>query len=232
MKTPSNLISIASLLLGAMFTASSGPLQLNTVPHDIRGLVHFDNEAFRATQLGQFFNDVMEDEPELMQEMDMAAAEFGFDIRKDFHSVTVYFDGKAMKGDGVMLLKGNFDREKLLELAGEKNDSFEAIGNGIYSWEDHGQQAYGHMSADDQTIVFSDSEDQVKRAIATLAGGRSLAQANPNEVPVEAGGTFMFVGATGFDVMPGLRAQGPRCFAKPSPSPCTSAKTAGTWNRA
>lgn len=208
MKMPSisALISVVSLLFGAIITAPAGPLQLNAVPHDVSGLLHFDNEAFRATQLGEFINDVMEDEPELMLKMDEAAAEFGFDIRKDIHSVTVYFDGKEMKGDGVMMLKGKFDREKLFELAG-KNDAFEDIGNGIHAWTDRGKQAYGHMSADDQTLVFSDSEEQVTRAIATLAGGRSLAEANPNEVPVAAEGSFMFIGATGFADMPGLRAQ-------------------------
>ena len=206
------LLPTACPLVLAAAALHAGPLDLSTVPADVRLVMHLDAEAFRATELGKLVQERAE--RDWAKQIEEVARTAGFDIRSDFSGFTMYADGAAREGgQGALIVEGVFDADKLLSMAAEYS-GYESRAYGeetVHSWIDNGRRTHGYMSRDGKRIAFSDSRKQIERAIDTLLGrNKSLAEGNPNRLPLPQAGDaagYMFAGAADFRGMKGLRAQ-------------------------
>ena len=78
-------------------------------------VLHLDCDALRPTAIGQFLLAEME-KPEAQAKFAAFQSIFNFDPRKQLHGLTLYSTGKAPE-DGVLLVYGDFDADRLVTLA-------------------------------------------------------------------------------------------------------------------
>ena len=212
------------LLSAATVAVLAAPLELDHVPGGVKMVVHIDAEAFRATALGTF---LLEQVLKLDKdgEIQKMTAKLGFNPLQDFTGITMFADG-IEPGNGVVLMHGAFDEQKLIQLALE-NDRYESFAHKthtVHSWVEDRKKMYSFIHPEGKMIAMTDDKKQLFRAIDTLQGqqgqqGRqgeqgaaepanlTLADDNAASIPLPKGGEFLFAGGAGFDKMRGLKAQ-------------------------
>jgi hypothetical protein len=107
-------------LAAAGLPAFAGPLQRADVAAEPAWIVHLDCDSLRPTAIGQYLLAEME-KPEAKAKLAEVQTMFGFDPRKQLHGLTLYSTGKAPE-DGVLLVYGDFDAERLITMAKAAQD--------------------------------------------------------------------------------------------------------------
>jgi len=202
-----------SFLSGATVAVLAAPLELGHVPGGVKMVVHVDAEAFRATTLGTFMlEQVLKMDKD--DEIGKMVGKLGFNPLKDFTGITMFADG-IEPGNGVVLMHGAFDQQKLIQLALE-NDRYESFAHKthtVHSWVEDRKKMYSFIHPSGKMIAMTDDRKQLFRAIDTLQGKdadeapATLADDNAAGIPLPKGGEFLFAGGAGFNKMRGLKAQ-------------------------
>jgi hypothetical protein len=175
-------------------------LKPGEVSANAKWAAHLDIENLMSSRLGKLFIDLMEEQGEL-RKIKAFSTVFEFDPLKDLHSVTVYGTSYT-KEEGIVLIKGRFDKKKILALAGVEGD-YEEIAyqdHTIYKCGGKHDRYFGCFYREN-LVVASNSQALLQEALGVLAqerqsmaeGGRLRGLHNLPE------GTFFVAAANGFD---------------------------------
>jgi hypothetical protein len=196
---------MSGLIAGNSWAEALRPQEVSA---DAKWAAHLDFEHLLSSRLGKLFKDTLEKEGEL-RKIEALGTAFEFDPFKDLHSVTVY-GTSYVKEEGVVLIKGRFDKEKLLALAGMEKELKETDyeGHTLYEGGDRNDRFFGCFYRDGM-IVASNKQKLVQEALDVLSGNKdSLADRGRlkglRDLPE---GTFGVVTANGFDKLPELDPQ-------------------------
>ncbi len=121
-------------LIAATLSAQSAPLHRAEVAGEPTFVLHLDVDGLRPTAIGQFLLNQM-DKPEAQGTVAAFQTIFNLDPRKQLHGLTLYSTGKAPE-DGVLLVYGEFEPERLITLAKGAKD-YQSTANKqrtIHSW--------------------------------------------------------------------------------------------------
>src|ERR1019366_4619407 len=185
----------ACALTAAGLPAWAGPFQRADVPADSAWVLHVDCDALRPTAIGQFLLTEME-KPDAQAKFAAFQSILGFDPRTQLHGLTLYSTGKAPE-DGVLLVYGDFDPERLLTLAKAASDYHSTTykQQTIHNWIDEKKKdkegakprVYAALQGK-HIVVFAQQETRVGQALDVLN------RATPN---LAGSGVFPQLGASG-----------------------------------
>jgi len=182
-------------LVAATVTASSAPLQRADVAAEPAWVLHLDCDALRPTPIGQYLLSEME-KPEAEANLAGLQSMFNFDPRKQLHGLTLYSTGKTPE-EGVLLVYGDFDADRLLTLAKQAADyqSTTHKQHTIHNWVDEKKKARNGVKPrvyaaiqGSHILIFSQQEARVAHALDVLD------RAAPN---LASSGVFPQLGAGG-----------------------------------
>ena len=172
-------------LLGLQ-AALAGPLQHRQVAADAVWFVHLDFDQLKQAQLGQYFLGELE-KPQAGMSFAALRTLVDFDARKKLTAGTLYSRGTAPE-DAVLLLKGDFEVERLANVAqaGQDHRRDEHRGYTVHNWVDlmnpargaRPTRSYGAMHTNGM-IVLGQRFGRVTEALDVLDGLQtSLAKTN------------------------------------------------------
>lgn len=175
-------IAVAGLLAVSP-TLFAGPIPAG-VAEDALWFAQADLRVLRETALGQHVLEALH-EGAADDRLAALSAVLNFDPRSDLDVLQVY--GRGQDGDGVAILRGEFDGERLMTLvrAAEGYRSEEYGAHRLHSWIDRKKGAEKRTVGcvyDDNTVVFADSLDVLRRAVDVL-DGRAPALARAGQFP-------------------------------------------------
>jgi hypothetical protein len=180
-------------LAAAGLPALAGPFQRADVAAEAAWVVHVDCDSLRPTAVGQYILAEM-DKPDAKAKLAELQTTFNFDLRKQLHGLTLYSTGKAPE-DGVLLVYGEFDADRLLTTAKAAQDyqSTPYKQHVIHNWiDDKKKPVKGVMPrvyaslVGARILVFAQQEARVAQALDVLD------RASPN---LAASGVFPQMGA-------------------------------------
>jgi hypothetical protein len=184
--------SIACL---AACTVVAGPLQRNQIDADAVWMVHLDVDKLKQTAIGRHVLEEMY-QPEAQNKLAAFEAIFSFDPRRDVTGVTLYGTGTRPE-QGVMLLHGSFDTQRLVTLAKAGIDyvATEHRNHVIHAWTDRCRAKAGRKDARAFGAVHGSSVvlGQKHEAIASALDVLDNLTANLGST-----GYFLDVSSTGF----------------------------------
>jgi hypothetical protein len=163
------------LAVAATQTAWTEPLQRSQIATDAVWFLHLDLDKLKTTHLGQFLMEQL-DQPDAQDKLAVFQAMFNFDPRKKLKGCTLYSRGSKPE-DAVLLLKGDFDLERLKTLAkaGKEYESSQHGSYTIHSWIDPLRQArnggsgrsFGSIHTNG-AVVLGQSAERVGQALDLL----------------------------------------------------------------
>ncbi len=162
-------------LVAATVTASAAPLQRADVAAGPTWVLHLDCDALRPTPIGQYLLSEME-KPEAEANLAGLQSMFNFDPRKQLHGLTLYSTGKTPE-EGVLLVYGDFDADRLLTLAKQAADyqSTTHKQHTIHNWVDEKKKARNGVKPrvyaaiqGSHILIFSQQEARVAQALDVL----------------------------------------------------------------
>lgn len=162
-------------LVAATVTASAAPLQRADVAAEPTWVLHLDCDALRPTPIGQYLLSEME-KPEAEANLAGLQSMFNFDPRKQLHGLTLYSTGKTPE-EGVLLVYGDFDADRLLTLAKQAADyqSTTHKQHAIHNWVDEKKKARNGVKPrvyaaiqGSHILIFSQQEARVAQALDVL----------------------------------------------------------------
>jgi len=170
------MIVLMASVLFAVAPALGGPLAKSQVSGSANWVVHTDYEQARNTQIGKLIRAELVNLG-VTEKLENFATVFSFHPIDDVCDVTIYGTGKDQK-KAVILIEGQFDKERLLSLV-RLNPEYEEIKHGdilVRGWVDENKrdeptkgQMYGCFYNDD-LIMLSAGLGTVKQAIDVLNG--------------------------------------------------------------
>ena len=168
------VVMTVSLLIA--LNAVAGPLAPAEVSSKAKWVIHMDAARLRATELGRHITELTDCDAGRAK-MDAFREMSNVDLRTDLDSLTVY-GLEGGKHNGVAILHGTFDTEKLTSLA-QDNETYESeqhAGQTIHSWV--GKHKHSHhanartfgciLSA--HTVAFSRSREMLTQGLDVLSG--------------------------------------------------------------
>ncbi|HOW69432.1 MAG TPA: hypothetical protein PKY77_02425 [Phycisphaerae bacterium] len=160
----------------------AGPGQAERVAASAQWVAHMDAEGFLASKVGAFVLEQIK-KPEIAAGLAVLKNVSGLDLTKDLKAITLYGVG-AGEENGVALIEGSFEREKLLTLL-RTNPTLREIKVSeldAYQWTDEpkgdkpGAVRFGLFFRDD-LIVVAGSQNMLEQAVAVLQNKQdSMAQ--------------------------------------------------------
>ncbi len=180
-------------------------LKTDQIPSSARWIVHVDAEALMSSQLGAMLT--KEILAKHAAQIEGLTTLIGMNPLKDVSGLTLYGED-AVRENAVAVLRGRFDKEKLLALA-KLNPSYEKVDRGsftVHKWRDQGKDACGCFF-NDTTLVLGGSLERVGAALDALGGtGDRLDPASPlGRLGASAGGAFLLAAADGPGGMKGMK---------------------------
>jgi len=178
--------------------AVAGPVNTADIAAGATWVVHLDAEALVGSGVGDWLLKRGR-QRDLDQKLAEFAGTFGFDPTKDLASATLY--GTSYEPtSGVAVLKGNFDKQKLLDLLDEArgHEESEYGGYTVHRWRQKAKDKrddgvrYGTFHSE-QVVVIARSRSTLEAALDVLDGQ----VAAPEVVPEVSAGTFLFAVAKG-----------------------------------
>ena len=154
--------------------AMAGSLIPAEVSSKAKWVIHMDAARLRATELGRHITERTDCDAGRAK-MDAFRAMANFDLRTDLDSLTVY-GIEGGKHNGVAILHGTFDTEKLATLAqdNETYESEEHAGQTIHSWvgkrRHHGDARTFGCILNANTLAFSHSREMLGQGLDVLGG--------------------------------------------------------------
>lgn len=184
-------ILVVVLVLAGPVTAAS--LQLGQLPSSAMWVAHADVEAFVHAKIGVFVLDQLK-KPEAQAGLTVLKNLTGTDLTRDITSITLYGTAPGEQ-NGVAIIQGTFDQEKLLPLL-RTNPTLREIKVGertAYQWTDKpkadkpGPQRFG-MFYRGNLVLVAGSQSMLSLAVGVLDGRQdSLASASPPKITPSAG---------------------------------------------
>lgn len=186
----------------AMFCLSgmiyAGPIQVEEVSADVKWVAHVDIERFISSKIGGL---ILEELQAKGLERKCAAFHemFGFYPNKDLRSITLY-GSEYRPHKGVAVVKGTFDKEKLLILlrANDTHQEQSYKGRMVHKWFDKGREHYGSFYKDD-VIVIANSEENIHEGLDVMDGDSAnlAAKAEVSDFQFAPAGAFFLAAAKG-----------------------------------
>ncbi len=198
------------LVAGVLIAAGSvlgGPLLNTQVSSTANWVVHADYDRFRSTQIGQLITDELEILG-IAEKLRNFASVFSFNPLNDIRGVTLYGSG-ADKQKAVVIIDGNFDKDKLVSLV-SMNPEYEQLEYGgitVHRWADENkrkpdgtaEKMYGCFYGE-KLMVLSTGLDAITQAIDVLRGKAACAESNsPGPAGVSGNTAFLQVAARAID---------------------------------
>jgi len=156
---------VTMFLLSFTSPAFGYDLQKRFIPSNARWLINIDLKVLFKTKIwDSIYN---EGKGKLHDGKEKLLKELNFDIFSDLNSVTIYGREKANK-DGVVILSGNFDREKILQKLKslKKTKKFKYNNFDIYNWDKDG---YGSFVSKN-LLVITHSRENLEYALNVIRG--------------------------------------------------------------
>jgi hypothetical protein len=166
------VFGIAALALVAA-TGQAAPFDAKTISADAKWVVHVDFDAVRDSQIvKKSFQTCPALKSEAGKHFDKIVEQFGIDLRKDLHGVTLY-GCDTDKDHAVAIVYAKVNRKPLVEKA-QKAPDHKVVRSGgleIHTWTDKtGPKSHPAAGAfyKSDAIVFASSTKGVEAAIAVL----------------------------------------------------------------
>lgn len=171
-----------TVVLSLAMPGLAAPGQAERVAASAQWVAHLDVEGFLASKVGALVLEQAK-KPEIAGGLGFLKSVSGLDLTKDLKGITLYGVG-AGEENGVALIEGTFDREKLLILL-RANPTLREIKVGEldgYQWVDEpkgdkpGAERFGLFFSND-LIVVAGSRNMLEQAVAVLQNKQdSMAQ--------------------------------------------------------
>lgn len=166
------------ITLAAGALAFAGPINRAHVAAQPLWVLHFDGDALRPTQTGQYLLGELQ-KPEAQDKFAAFQVMFNFDPRQHLHGVTLYSTTEKPE-DGVLVVYADFEAQRLVTLAKAAKE-YQSITHGqnvIHSWLDEkkrkGQRVYAAIQG--QSIIFGQRAAAVAASLDVRDSGSSLQQ--------------------------------------------------------
>lgn len=219
--TRSRLVVLASVAvvsvgvltgLGALYLdparAAVGPLPAEglSLPADTRFVVGMDVRRFVASPLYRRYSERFAVRPQAFSDLEDKT---GIDPERDLDQVLIAGRGTASREDGIVLVMGRFDRDKLIRAIETQKKGVtwrEFQGTTVYVFGEGGGKGSAAAFLDDRTAVLG-APRAVEGMIAARAQGEASLRSNSSLIAllegVAPGSTFWMVGdQTLMDKMP------------------------------
>lgn len=158
------------------------PVDSRQISADVGWAIHVDVDRLKETQAGKMLLDEV-NKPENQQKIEWFQTVFGFDPLKAIRGVTLY-GGVERAEDGVLLIRGDFDTNRLAQLPkGWPEYHEEQHGNHmVFSWIDKNKfdqpRVFAAISGD--TVILSKKPGLVENSLDVIDGVKpSLRNVNP-----------------------------------------------------
>ena len=172
------IIVLIVLILFVSGSIVAGPVEVKRISADANWFVRIDCERFFKSSLGDILKTHLAEESNAQKLGDFEKV-FGFNPIEDIRSVMTYGQGDDRE-KGIVLIEGEFDKEKLVALIGAKPEykKLEYSGLEIHKWlQEHKnpmgqterQITYGCSYGDD-LIILGSGLPAFKQAIDVLKG--------------------------------------------------------------
>jgi len=209
-----------TVLLTAGLCLAAGNLRAGTLTKteigaDANWIVHVDHDAFLRSAVGKLVRAELNAQG-MEEKMQSFATVFGFHPLDDVHDATLYGAGPDRK-KAVVLIDGQFDRDKLLALVRMNAEHAEFVHDGmtIHRWlheEKKGQESTHQMMYgclyDGHLVVMSGDLDVTRRAIDAVRSRTADAPADLlGSAASDRDGAFFQIVATGVGAMAGNEPQ-------------------------
>ncbi len=170
------LVMVAVLSAGLCAAA----LETAHVPADAQWVFHMDCEVFAAGYLGQRV--VADVQDRYQSKIEAKTRYLGSDLTRDIHGVTLFGVGND-EADAVMLVYGQFDRGRLLELL-QRDEAYDTTihrDRVLHHWHDRrrSKDQVGAFAADD-VIVISQSVERIQDALDVIDGQKDPLAERPD----------------------------------------------------
>lgn len=165
-----SVVFVLCLMVFLPAAARTDALDPGEISANAQWAVHLDVKGLLSCRIGSHLLGMLEKDEE-MAKVDAFGTIFEFDFREDLHSVTAYGTSFARE-EGVVLVEGRFDKEKLLALMqaeGGKQKEIEFLDFVILEWTDGGDRFFICFYQKNR-ILFSNSQLLVQEAIDVLTG--------------------------------------------------------------
>jgi hypothetical protein len=159
------MASAASVLVSAGWAEPFDPL---VVHRDARFAAHVDLDAARKTDIGAMILERIRQSAEYQQLEDFLLQAAGFMPESDIRDITLYGFGFQPDPQAVVVLRANFDRERLVQALSfaQGFDSDVYNGQSLLTWIDDKSGNPVHASiVDDETILFAGMRNLLEQAV-------------------------------------------------------------------
>jgi hypothetical protein len=198
-----------SLLMMAVALAAVGAraaeLKVAEVPAQAKWVAHLDAEKLRASQVGQKLLAEIQNDAKATAQLDAIRNAVGVDLRKDISDLTLG-GGDEKKTNGVMIVRGPFNTDKLLA-ALRANPQHEEMAEGdasYHKWFDKGHDNFaGFLSGG--RCVFSENREAAKTTADVIRTGQGgiTAESTLGKLAKDAAGCLIFAAVDGGEGLPG-----------------------------
>ncbi|HEX7009298.1 MAG TPA: hypothetical protein VF184_04915 [Phycisphaeraceae bacterium] len=194
----------AAVLMTILAAAGARAEPPQDVPQQARWYVHIDVQAMLQSAVGQRVLDRWEldaDSPKVRE----FEEDYGFNPLTDLHSVTMY--GTTLEeGQGVVVLRGDFDREALVRrMTRARNyEEVDLDGRAAHRFTIHRRGEDHRVLAvirDEGEVVIASGQPELRDALAVMEGeGEALGEGDPLLAP-QPPGVFFQLGVVGLDTL-------------------------------
>lgn len=170
---------LSAVLCTAAAVASGAPLDPKQVSEQATWLVHLDVDAMRESRVvQQAYGKYLELNPEAEKQLAKLRQQFGFELKKDLHGITLYGSrlAKLGKDDGVLLIHADLNRstaESLVRLGADYRASAYQ-GYELHRWTESKDKPDAHVMfgtfCKSDLVLIGSSEREVKAALDVLDG--------------------------------------------------------------
>jgi hypothetical protein len=177
------LITLAAVILSTAGHLIAGPIVQKYISADADWVIHADYEQFNKSHLGQAVRSELASRG-IEEQFKNFKEVFSCHPIDDINNITIYGQGND-RNKAVTLIRGQFDKNKLLELVG-KNPKYEQIeyhGIKIHQWNQ--QEKTAAQNTKEQTmfgcfynnnmVVLSSGLPAIEQAVGVLEGSRASA---------------------------------------------------------
>jgi len=162
-------VCAVSICLLLACTAWAGPFRANDVAADAKWVAHIDVQELVSSQIGKFFLEQMDKEGDLAK-IEAFGTIVEFNPMEDLYSVTAY-GTDFEEEEGVAILKGRFDAEKIEALMTTEGSLEKRSHEGckLLKWFD-GDETFYVCFFKPEVIIFSNSVKLVENAVSVMNG--------------------------------------------------------------
>lgn len=189
------------LVCGLPSLAAAGGFDATRIGGSAKWVAHLDVARLRDSALGGVIMNQLYKE-EATRKIEAFQTIFGFDPRKDIHSITL-FGIDDQEANSALMMDASLDQEQLLTLVRANDDYTSSTYQDrvVHGWVDRekgeSEPTYGSF-VNDSTLVVSKNRDAVREVLDALAGeGHNLAESGTfQDLPGESSTSLLVAAAS------------------------------------